>query len=60
MVDAAVDVDGFFLPDVLNCRNFDLPSKYIGEVIAEICKLVGVRLRDQVLSGYSTAETQAK
>lgn len=60
VVDGTVDADGFFLPDSLNCRNFDLPSKYIGEVIAEICKLVGVRLRDQVLSSYSAAETQAK
>ena len=55
-----VDSDGFFVPDVSFSRNFDLPKKYIGELIAEVCKLVGVRLRDQVLSGYSTAETQAK
>lgn len=55
-----VDTEGFFVPDAANSRNFDLPSRYIGEVIGEICKMVGVRLRDQVISGYAAQETQNK
>lgn len=59
-INGAVDNEGFFIPDVANSRNFDLPARYIGEVIAEICKMVGVRLRDQVISGYAVQETQNK
>lgn len=55
-----IDTEGFFVPDIANSRNFDLPARYIGEVIAEICKMIGVRLRDTVIAQYSAQETQVK
>ena len=55
-----IDDEGLFVIDPFNSRNFDLPKKYINELVGEICKLIGVRLRDQVLSGFGTTETQDK
>lgn len=59
-VAGGVDEDGFFIPDVQKSRNFDLPKKYLSEVIAEICKMIGVRLRDTVLSEFASGETNVK
>ena len=55
-----IDDEGLFAIDPFNSRNFDLPKKYINELVGEICKLIGVRLRDQVLSGFGANETQDK
>lgn len=52
--------DGFLLPDEASSRNFDLPSQYFSEVVAEIARMIGVRLRDDVLSQYGIAETTNK
>jgi len=57
---SSIDADGFFVPNISGCRNFDLPDKYISEVVAEICKMIGVRLRDQIVSSFAAAETQSK
>ena len=41
-------------------RDFDLPEHYIGEVVAEIVKMIGVRLRDNALATYGLQQTQAE
>ncbi len=42
--------------DVNITRNFDLPSEYYDEVILEFAEMMGVRLRDPMISAYSTQE----
>lgn len=42
-------------PSVLNCRAFDLPYEFFGEVVSEICKMIGVSLRDTFLTQYGAA-----
>lgn len=37
-------------------RNFDLPAEYYDEVILEFAEMMGVRLRDPMIAGYSTQE----
>ena len=37
-------------------RDFMLPPHYLNEVVAEILKLIGVRLRDNAVSTFSTQE----
>jgi hypothetical protein len=49
---ASIEIDpvsGFVVQDPLNSRNFDLPPNSKSELILEITKLIGVRLRDQYL-----------
>lgn len=52
--------DGFFIPNPNECRNFDLPEHYKSELIAEMAKMIGIRLRDPIISQYGTVETQTK
>ena len=54
---SSTDSGGFYTPDQLNSRDFDLPERFKGEVIGEICKMMGVRLRDTVLSQYGQTQT---
>ena len=56
---AGISVDGFFVADPYNSRHFELPEKYKSEVISEIAKMIGIRLRDAELSAYGTNETIA-
>lgn len=49
--------NGFYLPDQLNSRDFDLPERLKGELIAEICKMIGVRLRDTILTQYGQTQS---
>lgn len=49
---------GIYVPSLKESRNFDLPEKYKGMLIAEICKMIGIRLRDAILSQYG--QTEAK
>lgn len=49
--------DGFFVPNVLECRDFELPEHYKNEIISEIASLIGIRLRDQFLSSYGATQT---
>jgi hypothetical protein len=51
---------GLVVPNLQLSRNFDLPEHYTTEVVAEICQLIGVSLRDNVLMQYGTMETQAE
>lgn len=50
------DSNGFYVNDVLNSRDFDLPERFKGAVVAEICKMIGVRLRDTVLAQYGQTQ----
>lgn len=38
-----------FMPDVRNCRNFDLPEHYKNQLLLSMAKYIGVRLRDEFL-----------
>jgi len=46
--------ESFF--DFENSRDFMLPSHYLNEVVMEMAKLIGVRLRDQQVTAFSTQE----
>lgn len=54
---SATSSDGFYIPSVTDSRDFDLPERFKGDVIGEICKMIGVRLRDTVLSQYGQIQT---
>jgi hypothetical protein len=41
-------------------RNFMLPPHYLSEVVMELAKLIGIRLRDQQVSVFSTQEEAAE
>jgi hypothetical protein len=42
--------------DALNSRDFMLPPHYLTEVVMEMAKLIGIRLRDQSVSVFATQE----
>jgi hypothetical protein len=46
--------------DALNSRNFMLPPHYLTEVVMEMAKLIGVRLRDQQVSAFAIQEEAAE
>lgn len=54
---SSTDSGGFYTPDIVNSRDFDLPERFKGSVIAEICKMIGVRLRDTVLVQYGQTQS---
>tara|TARA_R100000426_G_C4799884_1_gene102101 strand:+ start:138 stop:914 length:777 start_codon:yes stop_codon:yes gene_type:complete len=49
--------DGFVIQNPASSRDFDLPDHYLTEVVGEIARMIGVRLRDDVLTQYGVAET---
>jgi hypothetical protein len=51
---------GLVIPNVVNCRDFELPPHYKNELIVELAKMIGVRLRDTFLTQYSIAQEQAE
>lgn len=51
------DQDGFSVPKIKESRDFDLPGKFKDKLIGEICKMIGVRLRDTFLSQYGQTQT---
>jgi hypothetical protein len=56
---AVINVDptsGFVIQDITNSRNFDLPEHYKGDLIIELCKLVGIRLRDSFITQATNLE----
>tara|TARA_R110000796_G_scaffold12963_3_gene42350 strand:- start:8908 stop:9681 length:774 start_codon:yes stop_codon:yes gene_type:complete len=53
------DSDGFFVLNPSSSRHFELPERFKAEVISEIAKMIGVRLRDAELSAYGNQETTA-
>lgn len=46
---------GISVPNTATCRAFDLPYEFYGEVVSEICKMIGVSLRDTFLTQYGAA-----
>ena len=46
--------------DAAGSRNFMLPPHYLNEIVMEIAKLIGIRLRDQQVSVFSTQEEAAE
>ena len=52
--------DGFVIENVGASKNFELPNHYLTEVVGEIARMIGVRLRDDVLTQYGVAETTNK
>jgi len=44
------------LPNIDSTRDFMLPPHYLGEVVMEMGKLIGVRLRDSGVSAFTTQE----
>lgn len=53
-------VGGVTFHDEGDSVNFELPDHYLTEVVAEIVRMIGVRLRDDVLTKYGIAETTSK
>ena len=51
---------GFVIEDVNSSVNFELPAHYMSEIVGEIARMIGVRLRDDVLMQYGTAEITNK
>ena len=49
--------DGFAIEDTINSIDFELPDHYLTELVGEIARMIGVRLRDDVLMQYGVAET---
>jgi len=53
-------VGGVTFHDEGDSVNFELPDHYLTEIVAEIVRMIGVRLRDDVLTKYGIAETTSK
>lgn len=56
---AAINVNqstGYVIQDVANSRNFDLPEHYKTDLIYEMSKLIGIRLRDAFVSNQMNIE----
>jgi hypothetical protein len=51
---------GFVIEDPTSSVDFELPPHYLGELVGEIARMIGVRLRDDVLMQYGTAEITNK
>lgn len=51
------DVEFF---DAINSRNFHLPPHYLTEVVMEMAKLIGVRLRDPNITQFAAQEEAAE
>jgi hypothetical protein len=47
---------GFAIEDPTASVDFELPGHYLRELVGEIVRMIGVRLRDDVLMQYGTAE----
>ena len=48
------------IPDVLNSRHFELAPHYSNEIVIEIAKMIGIRLRDTFLSTITINEEKAE
>lgn len=54
--EANIDGTTITLPDIDSTRDFMLPPHYLGEIVMEMGKLIGVRLRDSGVSAFTTQE----
>lgn len=44
--------------DITNSRNFDLPEHYMYEIVVEMAHMIGVNVRDSVLTQYGLKEAK--
>lgn len=51
---------GTYIVNPFDLRDFDLPNHYKSELVTEILKLIGVRLRDSDIFNYTNAEDAAE
>jgi hypothetical protein len=51
---------GYTVANPALCRSFDLPAQKLSEVVYEICQLIGINLRDQMLTQYGIAEEKSE
>jgi|TARA_R100000482_G_scaffold40586_1_gene13980 hypothetical protein len=51
---------GTYIVNPFDIRDFDLPNHYKNELVTEILKLIGVRLRDADIFNYTNAEDAAE
>lgn len=58
-VSTANQAIGLYILDSSNTRDFDLPKEYYKDLVDEISSMMGVRLRDPLISNYA-AQQQAK
>ena len=49
--------DGFTIENPAGSIDFEMPDHYLTELVGEIARMIGVRLRDDVLTQYGVAET---
>ena len=47
---------GLMLLNARECRNFDLPQDYYPDLVNEIASMMGVRLRDQLITAYAAQQ----
>ena len=52
--------DGFIVPDINSSRHFELPEHYKSEIIAEIARMIGIRLRDEMIIANTVQEINIK
>jgi hypothetical protein len=52
--------EGLIIEDAISSVNFELPPHYFSELVGEIARMIGVRLRDDILMQYGTAEITNK
>ena len=45
--------------DATTARDFDLPDRYLNDVVMEMAELAGVSMRDQFVTSYANAEQMA-
>lgn len=53
-------IPGSSAVDPATSYDFMIPDEYVPEIIAEMCELLGVRLRDQNLQGYGARKESAE
>lgn len=54
------DQNGYVVPNINGCRDFELPEHYKNQLLMELTKMVGISLRDNILSTFSITEEQAE
>ena len=48
------------MPDYAAVRDFELPDRYVSELVAELAKMIGIRLRDPNMLAYGAKEEAAE
>lgn len=51
---------GYETPNYGSIRDFELPDRYVSELVAELAKMIGIRLRDSNILAYGSKEEAAE